>query len=78
MTTLLTRTELLGYYDAVGDFRGGRARARKGSEWFHINEEGMPAYHERYDYVGSFREGTAYVKKGDRWSRISQDGTRVA
>jgi len=53
-------------------------RAHSG-QYFHINEAGTPAYHERYLYVGDFRDESAVVRCPERGlcTHIDPDGHRV-
>jgi len=69
--------ELSKMHDEVGLFVEGLAQARQGTEWFHINSDGTPAYTQRYDLVGPFSGGLARARKDGVWFNIRPDGTRV-
>lgn len=63
---------------APGVFYQGLAIAvDKSGKYFHIRENGEPAYEERFDLVEYFQNGLAWVKKGDLWIRIDETGKEV-
>ena len=61
----------------TGVFYEGLAVEEINGEWFHIFEDGTPAYPERYEITEYFQNGLAWVKKQGRWIRINKQGKEV-
>ena len=64
--------------DEIGNFSDGRARVRKGKQWWHIKADGTKLSDERYDEVGSFFEGRSWVRIGRQVWFITEDGTNLS
>ena len=64
--------------DEIGNFSDGRARVRKGKQWWHIKADGTDLSSARYDEVYSFSGGRAWVRKGKQWWFIKADGTDLS
>ena len=63
-------------YDHVGVFSEGMYVVRKGEQYFHVREDGKPAYTQRYSHVGPFYDGFAVVcKDGRRFFHILNNGS---
>lgn len=60
-----------------GVFYEGLAVKEVNGKWFHILENGEPAYLERYDLVEYFQKGLAWAKIGEKWIKINQQGKEV-
>ena len=76
ITEAKTREDLMLMYDFVGVFtQDGLAVARKGDDWFHIKQDGTPAYKEKYRGVRPFINGVAEVFVGTKKFRIRPDGS---
>jgi len=59
----------------VGIFHEGLAEAEDETGWFHIKEDGNPAYHQRYKLVEYFQKGLAWAQRiDDVWVRINIHG----
>ncbi|MEK7541089.1 MAG: WG repeat-containing protein [Patescibacteria group bacterium] len=58
----------------LGVFYEGLAVAQVNGEWYHILENGAPAYPERYQMAEYFQQGLAWVKKEGKWIRINNQG----
>ena len=61
----------------LGVFYEGLAVVEVSGEWYHILEDGTPAYPERYQMAEYFQQGTAWVKKEGKWIRIDRQGKEV-
>lgn len=61
----------------LGAFHEGLAVVEVNGEWYHILEDGTPAYPERYQMAEYFQRGLAWVKKEGRWIRIDIRGKEV-
>ena len=66
----------------IGVFYFGLAVEEKNGEWFHVLENGMPAYPQRYKMAEYFqREGDltlAWVKtKEGKWIKINPQGKEI-
>lgn len=60
--------QLQALYKFVGKpgDNGLRAVCDRSNKWFHVNEDGIPAYKERYSWVGRFTNGQASVSNKNR------------
>jgi hypothetical protein len=58
----------------VGVFYQGTAVVEENGGWFHILEDGTPAYKERYEMAEYFQNGLAWVRRGKIWIRINKQG----
>ena len=61
----------------AGVFYEGLAVTEVDGKWFHILEDGRPAYPERYDMVEYFQNGLAWAKKGETWIKINKKGKKA-
>ena len=61
----------------LGTFHEGLAVKEENGKYFHITEDGEPAYPERYDMAEYFQQGRAWVKKGAIWFRIDKQGKEI-
>lgn len=61
----------------LGMFFEGLAVAEIGGKWFHILEDGTPAYPQRYEKTEFFQQGTAWAKKNGKWIKIDKQGKEV-
>lgn len=61
-----------------GVFYEGLAVAEDETGWFHILENGEPAYPQRYKLTEYFQNGLAWVQKFDGiWIKINKEGKEV-
>ena len=63
-------------YAWCGNFQEGRCPARlPNGRYFHLTEDGSPAYAERYRYAGDFKDGFAVAQRDDgKHSHIDPSG----
>lgn len=65
-------------FDAVGKFHApGLAPVRVGSEAWHIDVEGRPAYEHRFHATFGFYEARAAVDDGEAWFHIDRHGRAI-
>jgi len=62
----------------LGVFYEGLAVAENKTGWFHILENGQPAYTQRYKKTEYFQNGLAWAQKEDgTWVKINKQGKEV-
>jgi len=63
-------------YDEVDPyFFRGFIRVKKGSQWFHVDFNGKPAYNLKFDHISPFDEkGMARARKDRDWFFIRLKG----
>lgn len=61
-----------------GTFHEGLAAVERNGKWFHITEDGKPAYPQRYIMAEYFQSGLAWVRKEDgTYVKINRHGQEV-
>ena len=62
----------------IGVFYCGLAVEEKNGAWFHILENGKPAYPERYKMAEYFQSDLAWVQtKEGKWIKINPQGKEI-
>ena len=65
-------------YDAVGDYKEGRATVIAANRSGYIDLSGKVVVDLKYDSAGEFRDGRAVVRQGDKYALIDPAGKLVA